>query len=252
MYSAGAPGTLPTASIYGAPGYGRTSGLATAGWPEAQMRALAAVFLAALLEVLSAIGSAVVLFAAPVGSIVTVTNTASGSTLSVSSSGVDLLVLASVGGLLVGIVTLLLFRRGFSTLAYYDSRFETPAKLVIVEILGVILVFFGAISVFSTLLSAIQCANGAPITSTCISIGSLEGGLALLVIGGIIAFVGYIGLLIGIWRLGTIYDDSKFQVGAVLLIIPLLNVVGAILIAIAAHEHRSTLEDPSRSPTTFA
>jgi hypothetical protein len=61
-------------------------------------------------------------------------------------------------------------------------------------------------------------------------------------LGGVIAvaaialFVGYIGLLVGIWRLGTRYGEWMFKVGALFLIFPFLNVAGTIFILIAARE----------------
>jgi hypothetical protein len=89
----------------------------------------------------------------------------------------------------------------------------------------------------------VSCAgSGVPIPSSCLLSNTFWGGVALLGLGGLLAFVGYIGVLLGIWRLGTRYADAMFKVGAILLIIPYINLIGAILILIGARTARRKVE----------
>ncbi len=57
-----------------------------------------------------------------------------------------------------------------------------------------------------------------------------------MAIAAIVLFAGYIGLLVGIWRLGSRYSEWMFKVGAIFLLIPFLNVAGAVFVLIAARE----------------
>ena len=96
---------------------------------------------------------------------------------------------------------------------------------------------------------AITCAgSGNPITSACLNVGTLLGIVAVMGITAIIILVGYIGLLIGIWRLGSRYSSDGFKVGAVLLIFPVLSVAGAILILVSARNARARIEMAGVSP----
>ena len=103
--------------------------------------------------------------------------------------------------------------------------------------------------------SAVTCLNNASTNNTtaaasCIT-GTLAGLILIVGIAAILALVGYIGLLIGLWRLGTRYDSGLFKAGAILAIFPLLNLVGAILILVAAHTARERLNSTPPSPVGF-
>ncbi len=65
---------------------------------------------------------------------------------------------------------------------------------------------------------------------------------------GIIGLIGYIGVAIGIWRFGVRYGEGKFKAGAILIFFPLLNVVGLVLILIAARSTRAKLANGSPVP----
>lgn len=129
------------------------------------------------------------------------------------------------------------YRRAFATLSAVSDEFSTPSTLTLVAIAGVVLVAIGFALLLAALSRAIQCAGaGNPLTASCLETGEFWGGVASIAIGAIVTLVGYIGLLIGVWRLGTRFDHSLFKVGAVLLIIPYLSVVGEILILIGAQQ----------------
>jgi hypothetical protein len=136
-----------------------------------------------------------------------------------------------------GIIEALLYYRAFARLADRDLRFRTPATLTLVLAITTGLVSLILFVTLEQLLAAQTCLNNSTSTNAtgCISRDRV-GGLVLAVLIGIVAFVGFIGLLIGIWRLGGKYEDSKFKVGAVLLLFPFLDLVGAILILLAARE----------------
>ncbi len=123
--------------------------------------------------------------------------------------------------------------------------------LVLLIFVGIAIVLAVGVALLALVFQAITCAGaGNPVTSACLNLGTFLDLILLLGVAAILALIGYIGLLIGIWRLGTRYGESLFKVGAVLLIIPLLSVIGVILILVAARSSRAKLEAMA-SPTTF-
>jgi len=139
----------------------------------------------------------------------------------------------------VSILELLLVRGGFVELSAHDHRFTSPASLALVAVIGVVLASLGVGLLFDALYRAVACAGvGNPIPTGCLPGGEELAGFGLTGVGAIMAIVGYIGVLIGIWRLGTRYDETVFKVGAILLIFPLLNIVGAILLLVGIDSAR--------------
>jgi uncharacterized membrane protein len=154
----------------------------------------------------------------------------------------ELIAATAFVGAVLAVLELIFFRRAFRALAPQDSRFSTPASLVLLALVAIMIVFLAGAGVFIILFQAVACAGtGNPITSTCFSIGAILGLLGLLVVGAILALIGYIGLLIGIWRLGARYNDDSFKAGAILLIFPVLNLVGLILVLLATKKARANL-----------
>jgi Protein of unknown function (DUF973)/zinc-ribbon domain len=205
---------------------------ATPTFGPADDRALRNVEAAAILALVSAAVSLVVLFSGALSSSLSVGSTAHG----VNVSGLDLVVVAAA--VAVTFVEVWLYRAAFHVLTPGDSRFQTPARLALVLIVALVLVVAVYAWTIELLLSVVACAGSSTsIPPSCIP-GTLIGAALLLLGVAVVALVGYIGLLLGIWRLGTRYDDSKFKAGAILLIFPLLNLVGAVLILLAAHAAR--------------
>jgi Protein of unknown function (DUF973) len=204
--------------------------------------ALSNVILAAILGLVGALLSLVELFSTSARSFVNVANTGTGTSVSLDLTGLYLVAALGGVGLAFVLIELWLYREAFRTLTPVDGRFSTPATLVLVALIALVLLILVAIGLLAVVYQAIVCAgSGNPITSVCISPGELLGLLAVLVVVAIVALVGYIGLLLGIWRLGTRYGDSLFKVGAILLIFPVLNIVGVILILVAARTARSKI-----------
>jgi Protein of unknown function (DUF973) len=139
----------------------------------------------------------------------------------------------------LGLAGLVFLCSAFRALRPFDSRFSAPAALAVVAMVGVVLLLVGAGVLIDSLYSAAQCAGaGAPVTRACLISATFWGGLALVGVGLLLAVVGWIGVLLGLWRLGSRYNESLFKIGAVLQIIPIANVIGAILILIGARTHR--------------
>jgi hypothetical protein len=105
--------------------------------------------------------------------------------------------------------------------------FGGPMALKIVGIIGMPRITLGAVLVLVTILSAIGCAaSGA--ASSCGSLSQSVGGVLAVLGGALLAFVGWIGLLIGVYRIGNRHHSTLTRVGAFLYILPMLSVVAPI------------------------
>jgi uncharacterized protein DUF973 len=176
------------------------------------------------------------IFASPASSLYSATTVGSTTSFSVNANALYFTLAFVVASGAFTLIELWLYRLAFHELAPRDARFSTPAKLVLMAIIALVLLAVVGLALFAEVYEAILCAGqGNPITTSCVNFGAIIGLFALLVLVGIVAFVGWIGLLIGIWRLGTRYDSGLFKVGAILLIFPVLNLVGVLLILIEAH-----------------
>ncbi|MGC1839101.1 MAG: DUF973 family protein, partial [Candidatus Acidiferrales bacterium] len=132
-----------------------------------------------------------------------------------------------------------------------DSRFSTPAMLVLMALVSLVILVVAGLGVFYLLYQEALCLTSQnPATLSCIEPGTFLALAGILVVTAIVAVVGYIGLLVGIWRLGTRYGEGLFKAAAILLIFPGLSLVGAILIIVCCHSLQHRLRRGT-SPTGF-
>jgi len=196
--------------------------------------ALGRVFLASILAVASAVASILLTFAlSAVATPVTFSLAGGGTSLPIPPFWVTLSLV--VGGSAVALAETLAFYSAFRGLAYFDYRFSTPSKLAFLQLVGELVILFGAVVLMAFIYGAIQCAGaGHAVPSGCINLSTFWAGFALLGIGSIIALIGYIGVVVGVWRLGTRYRVRLFRIGALLMLIPYVSGLGSVLVAVAA------------------
>lgn len=169
-------------------------------------------------------------------------------TCSFPSAGVAVtgtLLAITVIGYVIAILFILRFRSAFQKLVPVDFRFRSPANLAILAVVGIAIVVLAEILLGVAAIDAINACKGGVYT-TCYNavtgeVGLLLGGLALIVLGAILLLIGGILVLIGIWRMGTRYNSSMLHIGAILLIIPVLNIIGVILVYVGASQALTTL-----------
>ncbi|HYK92528.1 MAG TPA: DUF973 family protein [Thermoplasmata archaeon] len=162
--------------------------------------------------------------------------------------------LVSVIGTVVTAVAFYFAREGFVHLRSHDSRFSTPATLAILAMVGLLVLTLALLVVLSSVSALLACAGTTtPPRPSCVNLGALLGGALLVLVGAILALIGFIGTAIGIWRLGSRYDDSLLRAGAVLWFFPIINLIGVILILVGLRNARNRLTAPSStySPTAF-
>jgi len=194
-----------------------------------ELRALRQVRIAAVLALVGTLAANVIGSIPSVAPSLSVTPASGSLTVSPSLPQVAgvLLGLTAVFGLLV-IVRL---RSAFRTLSEISSDFSTPSTLASLAFLGVVLLAVGSALVLGALHQAIDCAGaGNPLTSGCLFTSLFWAGLGPGLVGAVVALVGLIGILIGIWRLGNRFSDAWYKVAAILLILPLASIAGEVLL----------------------
>ncbi|MCI4334229.1 MAG: DUF973 family protein [Thermoplasmata archaeon] len=180
-----------------------------------------------------------------------VSMTASGAPHLALSTGTvaAILVLAAIGGLLQ-MIGLWYYLGAFRALRQADDTFETPSKLVWLALLATPLLLLSLGALLGTLVNLANCINAVPVgaswTASCQSQAAATGGTALAVLlTGILAFIGWLGLLIGVWRCGAHFSASRFRVATVLLLVPFLAVIGSVLLWAEARGLRASRPAPT-------
>lgn len=221
---------------------------------NADLTGLSRVRLAALIAVVgSALGVALPLAFSFTGTF-SFSVPAAGSAYTYSGTAIAFVIGTALVGLTLTLVSLWFYREGFLALRTVDGSFSSTPTFALLAVIGLVMVWAGLVLVLVELLTLLSCVTvGGVIPASCVALGGLLGGLALLLIGLILVLIGYIGTLVGIWRLGTRYGDSLFKIGAVLLIFPFLSVVGEILILVAASHAETRVRQappPAYAPST--
>ena len=213
------------------------------------LEALHRALLAAVVGLVAGALGIAILVLNNLGPLVTAGGGSTGGSLTVRLPPVWIAVLTL--GIALGVTELVLWRGAFRTLRATDVRFTTPASLALVAVVGVVLATVGVTLFLIALERLIRCAGpGNAIPSACLQDAPLLATSALILLAGaIVALVGYVGVLVGIWRLGSRFSEPPFKVGAVLLLIPYLSLVGSILLLLAARSASRRLERPPTAPS---
>ena len=143
----------------------------------------------------------------------------------------------------VGVILLTLALR---QLRMVDPTFSLPSKLILLLVAGVVLAGIGAVPLFYNLPNIIASApsqtGATPSSAFMSSFGTTFAYIGVVALGGLLALIGAVGgLVLGVWKLGTRYDETLFKIGAILFIIPVANVLAPILVLLAAIQVRGRL-----------
>ncbi len=158
----------------------------------------------------------------------------------------DLLGVVVFGAALI-LVSLVLYLVSFNAFRKAGPGFGGPLALMVIGLVGFLLILVGAALVLLDFFHAVACsASGA--TSSCLDLSQLAGAVLAIFGGLFLAFLGWIGLLIGVYRIGKRYGSTITKVGAILMIIPFLGVIAPILILIGTHQIVRRLERGTTRP----
>ena len=130
-----------------------------------------------------------------------------------------------------------------------DGRFSVPSVLTMVLLVGALLTVSGAVPLFSLLPSLIAqtTTSGTTVpTGLAGTAASLALYFFIMLIGGILALVGLIGgQVLGLWRLGSKYDEAILKAGAIFIVVPFLNIASPILIIVGTNRARAKTGGPA-------
>jgi heme/copper-type cytochrome/quinol oxidase subunit 2 len=172
----------------------------------------------------------------------TVSMTPSGQPMiHLNTGSIEFILLIAVLSAAVEIVTLAYFLSAFRALREEDSDFEGPARYLWLALIALPILLLTVAYLLEAVVNLSQCVNALPANATWMrSCSSQADGLAsaflLLVVPAIIAFIGWIELLIGVYRLGGHFHEPNFKLAAILLLIPFLSVIGAAVIWYSARK----------------
>lgn len=158
---------------------------------------------------------------------------------------------------IISVLALLLIRSGFKILASTNKELDLGILGATLQLAGVVILMLAVLvllAIFLSLMSSIAGSVGAT--------GSVGAGAGFtnalieviyvyifLIIGGIIAFVGAILLLVAFLKLGSANDSTVIQVGAVFYL--LFAPIGAILLYIGLGDLlKKPLKEPLKEPSS--
>ena len=157
-----------------------------------------------------------------------------------------LLIASALGVGLVATVLLTMGIREFRKVDY--SKFDVPWIFMLILIVGTAVSLAGLVPLFNSIPSIIAqtpAVASTPSAAFFSTMGSLIGSVVIAGVGGILALVGSIGgVILGLWRVGSRYDETIIKIGAIFTIIPLLNIVAPILILVGTYAIRGRLHKP--------
>ena len=172
-----------------------------------------------------------------------VTNTSDAAYVSLLRT-ILLAVILVVVGVILALLSFILYTAGFAALRRSDGRFRTPMVLCVIGLIGLAFISGFVVSYADGINAAIACPSS---NTTCQNnaTGIGHGVVVLGYIGGLLGFIGLIGLIIGLYRFGSRYKNSIAKVGAILYIIPFLSIVAPILVFIGAVQVQKSLVRPA-------
>lgn len=143
--------------------------------------------------------------------------------------------IAVIAGAILFLISIIEYRHAFGILKESNPSLTSPYSLMkwiyIGLILEVILIPLSLIVILITISIAARSSSSGGFVGTIAVIG-LIGFISL--IAGIMSLVGYIGMIMGLYRSGEVFDEGVMKVGAILYIIPYLNIIAPILVYIGA------------------
>jgi hypothetical protein len=152
-------------------------------------------------------------------------------------------ILLTVGPLLL-VVSFLSYVLGLAKLRRADTTFTAPLVLVVIGLIGFLMLAAGFGLILEVVLQVLTCGGAGNVTPGCVD-GTPAGLGALLLLGGILpALIGWIGLVLGLYRVGKRYSSTLTKIGGILYIIPFANLIAPILVWLGAREIEKVLVVP--------
>lgn len=162
----------------------------------------------------------------------------------ISTATVAIVAVAMVAGVILFLISIIEYRRAFGILKESNPSLASPHSLMkwlfVGLILSVILIPVSMVIILGIVASASSSSASTGIGGVFASFSII---FIIIIIAGIMSFIGYIGMIIGLYRSGEIFDEGIMRVGAILYIIPYLNIIAPILIYMGAVSAGKDMKD---------
>lgn len=178
--------------------------------------------------------------------------------ISVSAGAVFALNYGLIAGAAVALLSFVLYSRSFQRLAKATPplKADTVVSLTTVGSVGLAMFALGWAIWLGSFVAPGAGPNGSSTAYTPVLAANLADFVdLLLVIGGLLAFLGILGIALESSKVGTTYDESFVELGGALSILPVFSIVGYLLSLIGlGHGERKLKEGwtpppPSPPPT---
>ncbi|MCI4351003.1 MAG: DUF973 family protein [Thermoplasmata archaeon] len=168
-----------------------------------------------------------------IGAALTSSTSGSGSVSNAYTVIAGLITIAFVGVALL-FVSVLLYVAGFAKLRRADRQFGAPLALSVIGLIGLLILAteVGILAVFA--LQVLNCGGPGHWTAACVTISPVTVDPTYLLLGLAVGIVGWIGLILGLYRVGRRYSSTITRVGAILYVIPLADIVAPVLILVGS------------------
>jgi hypothetical protein len=134
-----------------------------------------------------------------------------------------------LAGVVLFILSLFCYRRGFASLRTVDGDFALASFLCIVGTLGFLLLLVSAAVLTNSSSSVLQCVNGQPSHAlSCLQSGQPLGAYTGLA-GFVLAWLGGLGIAYGLWLAGDRFDERPVTLGSVFYLLFLLILVSPLV-----------------------
>ncbi len=141
----------------------------------------------------------------------------------------------SVAAAFVGIVSFIMLILAFKSFSKIDKQFVTPYTFSLIYIIGFVLLFAALLSILGFSILSHGFSAVPTLANMALFTGEFTARIIFIVIiiSFILMFLGaIIGVILGLFRVGKRYKNSLVSTGAILLIIPLVDIVGIILLLV--------------------
>ena len=153
-------------------------------------------------------------------------------------AGLGPLFAALVLAVIFSVVELALYRRAFRSLERFDVRFRAPGSFATLAL--VCAVVFAVLAILFVWAEVVR--NSCAGVTSCLGVGEVLLLLGPVLLLAALVVVGFVGVVIGIWRAADHFGVEMFKPAAILLI--LIGIVGAVLLLLAVHWARQRTGPP--------
>jgi Protein of unknown function (DUF973) len=177
------------------------------------------------------------------------TSTATVGSASQTYSLIETLILVLFFGVALLLVSFVLYAAGFAKLRRADPKFTAPLALSVIGLLGFLLLVAVVGLLAGLVLQVVSCGGPGKATAACVTLSAVTIDPILLLVGLAVGVIGWVGIILGVYRVGRRYGSTITRIGAILYAVPVAEIVAPILILIGSRSILRRLRESPEIPT---